>query len=60
MVKLVAFTPPKLTAVAPVKFVPVIVTTVPLAALVGVKDVIVEIIVGVIKAFLCIVTAPKP
>ena len=43
MVKLVAFTPPKLAAVAPVKFVPVIVTTVPLTALVGLKEVIVGI-----------------
>ena len=32
--------PPKLTAVAPVKFVPVIVTIVPVAADAGVKDVI--------------------
>lgn len=37
----VAATPPKLTAVAPVKFVPVIVTVAPLAADVGVNDVIV-------------------
>jgi hypothetical protein len=36
-----AATPPKLTAVAPVKFVPVIVTVTPVAALVGVKEVIV-------------------
>jgi hypothetical protein len=36
-----AAVPPKLTAVAPVKFVPVIVTVAPLAALVGVKLVIV-------------------
>ena len=32
--------PPKLTAVAPVKFVPVIVTTVPVDPVVGVKEVI--------------------
>ena len=38
-VKEVAAVPPKLTAVAPEKFVPVIVTVAPLAALVGVKDV---------------------
>jgi hypothetical protein len=36
----VAAVPPKLTAVAPVKFVPVRVTVAPLAALVGVKEVI--------------------
>jgi hypothetical protein len=36
-VKLAAAVPPKLTAVAPVKFVPVIVTVTPLAALVGAK-----------------------
>jgi hypothetical protein len=40
-VKEVAAVPPKLTAVAPVKSVPVTVTVVPLAALVGVKEVIV-------------------
>lgn len=33
--------PPKLTAVAPVKLVPVMVTIVPVAPLVGVKDVMV-------------------
>jgi hypothetical protein len=38
-VKDVAAVPPKLTAVAPKKFVPVIVTVAPLAALLGVKDV---------------------
>jgi len=37
----VAAVPPKLTAVAPVKLVPVIVTVAPIAALVGVKEVIV-------------------
>ena len=37
----VAAVPPKLTAVAPVKFVPVIVTVAPAPAVVGVKDVIV-------------------
>jgi hypothetical protein len=37
----VAAVPPKLTAVAPVKFVPVIVTMAPLGAVVGVKPVIV-------------------
>ena len=36
----VAAVPPKLTAVAPVRFVPVIVTVVPLAADVGVNEVI--------------------
>jgi hypothetical protein len=36
-----AFVPPKLTPVAPVKFVPVMVTVVPVPALVGVKDEIV-------------------
>ena len=39
--KEVAAVPPKLTAVAPVKFVPVKVTVAPLAALVGVNEVIV-------------------
>ena len=38
-VKEEAAVPPKLTAVAPEKFVPVIVTVAPLAALLGVKDV---------------------
>jgi hypothetical protein len=38
-VKLVAAAPPKLTALASVKFVPVIVTTVPTGPLVGVKPV---------------------
>jgi len=38
---------PKLTAVTPVKFVPVIVTVVPLAALVGVKDVTVGVLIKV-------------
>ena len=37
----VAAVPPKLTALAPVKFVPVIVTTWPVLPDVGVKDVIV-------------------
>jgi hypothetical protein len=37
----VAAVPPKLTAVAPVKSVPVIVTVAPCAALVGVKEVMV-------------------
>ena len=36
-----AVVPPKLTAVAPEKFVPVIVTVAPVAALVGVKEVMV-------------------
>jgi len=36
----VAAVPPKLTAVAPVKFVPVITTVAPAAAVVGAKDVI--------------------
>jgi len=36
-VKLAAAVPPKLTAVAPVRFVPFIVTTVPLAPDVGVN-----------------------
>ena len=40
-VKEVAATPPKLTTVAPVKLVPVIVIVVPVPALVGVKDVMV-------------------
>ena len=39
--KEVAFVPPKLTADAPVKLVPVIVTVVPLPADVGVKEVMV-------------------
>jgi hypothetical protein len=39
--KEVAAAPPKLTAVAPVKFVPVKVTVAPVAALVGVNEVIV-------------------
>ncbi len=34
-----AAVPPKLTAVAPEKFVPVMITVAPLAALVGAKDV---------------------
>ena len=42
----VAATPPKLTAVAPVKFVPVIVIVAPVAVLVGVKEVIVGVGVG--------------
>jgi hypothetical protein len=42
----VATVPPKLTAVAPVKSVPVIVTVAPSAALVGVK----EVMVGAIAA----------
>jgi hypothetical protein len=37
-----AAVPPKLTAVTPVKFVPVIVTVVPVFADVGVKEVIVD------------------
>ena len=37
-VKELAEVPPKLTLVAPVKFVPVMVTTVPLLPLVGVKE----------------------
>ena len=40
-VKDVAATPPKLTAVAPVRFAPVIVTVSPVAAVLGEKDVIV-------------------
>ena len=36
-----ALTPPKLTAVAPVKLVPVIVTGVPVPALTGVKEMMV-------------------
>jgi hypothetical protein len=40
-VNAVAAVPPKLTAVAPVKFVPVMVTVAPLAALVGVNEVMV-------------------
>ena len=40
-VKELAAVPPKLTAVAPVRLVPVIVMLVPVAELVGVKDVIV-------------------
>ena len=40
-VKVVAFTPLNATAVAPVKFVPLIVTLVPTGQLVGVKPVIV-------------------
>jgi hypothetical protein len=40
-VKDVAATPPKLTAVAPVKFVPVIITVDPIAALVGANELIV-------------------
>ena len=43
--KLVAAVPPKLTAVAPVKYLPFIVTVVPVAAVVGV----IEVIVGVDK-----------
>ena len=39
----VAAVPPKLTAVAPVKFVPVMVTDVPTAPLIGVKLVMVGI-----------------
>ena len=39
-VKADAAVPPKLTAVAPVKLVPVIVTVAPVAAVVGVKEVI--------------------
>ena len=46
-VKVVAAVPPKLTAVAPVKFVPVIVTVVPVGAVVGVKEVIVGKVVPV-------------
>ena len=41
----VAAVPPKLTAVAPVKFVPVMVTVEPVAAVVGVKDVSVGVVV---------------
>ena len=42
-VKEVASWPPKATAVAPRKFVPLMVTTVPVAPLVGVKEVMVGI-----------------
>jgi hypothetical protein len=37
----VAFVPPKLTLLAPVKFVPVMITVAPVAALAGEKDEIV-------------------
>ena len=40
-VKLMAGAPPKVTAVAPVKLVPLMVTTVPVPPLLGVKEVIV-------------------
>ena len=43
MVKEAAAVPPKLTAVAPVKFAPLIVTIAPVAALVGVNDAMVGI-----------------
>ena len=43
---------PNLTAVIPVKFVPIIVTVVPLVALVGVKDVTVGILIKVYPSFL--------
>ena len=44
-----AAVPPKLTAVAPVKLVPVMVTVVPLPAEVGVKEVRVGTAVGIVK-----------
>ena len=43
-VNVVAAVPPKLTAVAPVKFVPVILTTCPVLPDVGVNDVIVGVV----------------
>ncbi len=43
-IKEVAATPPKLTAVAPVKLVPVMVTVAPEPALAGVNDEIVGVI----------------
>src|SRR5688572_26415460 len=49
-----AAVPPKLTAVVPVKFVPVMVTVVPLIADVGVN----EVMVGKSVLFLKITTAP--
>ena len=45
----VAFVPPKLTAVAPVKKFPVMVTVVPLPAEVGVKEVMVDTGAEIVK-----------
>jgi hypothetical protein len=55
--KLVAPTPPNRTAVAPVKLVPVIVTTVPARPLVGVNDVIVGATPVTVK-FVALVAVP--
>jgi len=52
--KVVAFTPPKVTLVAPVKLFQVICTTVPTAPLVGLK----LAIVGVTRKILLLVRAP--
>jgi hypothetical protein len=54
-VKLVALVPLNFTAVAPVKFVPLIVTTVPAAPLVGVK----LVIAGVAVKLLVLVPVPS-
>src|SRR6266540_6182908 len=56
-VKLVAFTPPNLTAVAPVNPAPMIVTTVPGRPLVGEKEVIVGAAPVTVK-FLALVAVP--
>jgi len=60
----VAAVPPKLTAVAPVKFVPVIDIVVPVPALVGVKEVIVgagiKIKPGLVAVPLGVVTLTEP
>jgi hypothetical protein len=59
-VKLVAATLLKLTAVAPVKPVPVIVTTVPTGPDVGVKDVIVAQVAATVKSAVLVATGATP
>jgi hypothetical protein len=59
-VKLVAATLLKLTAVAPVKPVPVIVTTVPTGPDVGVKDVIVAQVAATVKSVELVAAVPTP
>ena len=53
-----AAVPLKLTAVAPVKFVPLIVTLVPAGPLVGVKPVIVGALAAIVK-LLALVAVPS-
>ena len=56
--KLVALVPLKVTAVAPVKFVPLIVTVFPTCPLVGVKPVIVGGLATVTVKLLALVAMP--